>query len=272
MKTILVATDFSSSASNAAEYAAKMALAINADILLLHVYQIPVSYSEIPVPLDIDEMRKEAEKYINELKTNLLGMANGKIKIDTEVRMGVFFPHELKVVCEYINPYAVVMGSQGKTVAERLLFGSNTIFAMKYLTCPLITIPLVTKYSSIKKIGLACEFDTVVNSSIIDEIKIFVNDFNADLHVINTSEPGINTSENALEIKIMKQKMTSLKPWYHFIKGKDADESIMSFAEKNKIDILIVLPKNHGIIDKLVHKSHSKQLILHSEIPVVAIH
>ena len=44
MKTILVATDFSSVALNATNYAADMALAINADILLLHVYQIPVSY------------------------------------------------------------------------------------------------------------------------------------------------------------------------------------------------------------------------------------
>ena len=272
MKTILVATDFSSSASNAAEYAAKMALAINANILLLHVYQIPVSYSEIPVPLDIDDMRKEAERNIEELKTNLLSKTNDKIKIDTEVRMGVFFPHELKVVCEYISPYAVVMGSQGKTVAERLLFGSNTIFAMKYLTCPLITIPLITKYSSIKKIGLACEFDTVVDSLIIDEVKLFVNDFNAELHVINTSEPGITTRENSLEIKVMKQKMASLKPWYHFIKGQDTDESIMSFTEKNKIDILIVLPKHHDIVDRLIHKSHSKQIILNSEIPVIAIH
>jgi len=45
MKTIVVATDFSAVALNAANYAVDMALAIKADILLLHVYQIPVSYS-----------------------------------------------------------------------------------------------------------------------------------------------------------------------------------------------------------------------------------
>ena len=48
MKTIIVATDFSSTALNAANYAADMALAINADLLLLYVYQLPVSYSEVP--------------------------------------------------------------------------------------------------------------------------------------------------------------------------------------------------------------------------------
>ena len=60
MKTILVATDFSPAALNAANYAADMALAINADILLLHVYQIPVVYLEVPVALNEEGMMQEA--------------------------------------------------------------------------------------------------------------------------------------------------------------------------------------------------------------------
>ena len=43
MKTIIVATDFSTAALNAAEYAADMALAIQADILLLHISEIPIA-------------------------------------------------------------------------------------------------------------------------------------------------------------------------------------------------------------------------------------
>jgi len=61
VKTIIVATDFSATALNAANYAADMALAINADMLLLHVYQLPVSYSEIAVPLTEDDIMENAE-------------------------------------------------------------------------------------------------------------------------------------------------------------------------------------------------------------------
>ena len=57
MKTILVATDFSPAAFNAVNYAADMAIAIKADLLLLHVYQIPVGYSEIPIVMNQDEIR-----------------------------------------------------------------------------------------------------------------------------------------------------------------------------------------------------------------------
>ena len=81
---------FLPAALNAANYAADMALAINADILLLHVYQIPVVYLEVPV-VNEEDMMQEAEKDINKLKEELTRKTGGKLNIETEVRMG-FLP------------------------------------------------------------------------------------------------------------------------------------------------------------------------------------
>ena len=66
MKTILVATDFSSSAANAANYAAEMALRIKANLLLLHVYRIPIGYLEMPIPVNLGDMLLVAERQIND--------------------------------------------------------------------------------------------------------------------------------------------------------------------------------------------------------------
>ena len=65
--------------------------------------------------------------------------------------------------------------------------------------------------------------------------------------------------------------MGSLKPSYHFITNDNTDEGIMDFAEKNSIDLLLVLPKRHSLLDKLISKSHTRQLVLHSHVPVMAI-
>ena len=54
MKTIILATDFSSAASNAANYAADMAVALKADLLLLNVPILPVMYGDVP-PLNLPE-------------------------------------------------------------------------------------------------------------------------------------------------------------------------------------------------------------------------
>ncbi len=62
MKTLLVPTDFSSVSVNAMNYAVDMAQAINAGIVLLHVYNVPVSFTDSPVSpvstVSIEEIKK----------------------------------------------------------------------------------------------------------------------------------------------------------------------------------------------------------------------
>ena len=271
MKIILVATDFSPAALNAVNYAAEMALAINADILLLHVYQIPVVYLEVPVIVDEEGLMQEAEKNINKIKKQLIGKTGGKLNIQTEVRTGVFF-QDLRTVCERINPYTVVMGSQGTTASERLFFGSHAVYAMKHLMWSLITVPIEATFSSVKKIGLACDFNKVVSTTPVDEIKMLVKDFHAELHILNTGKKEGFKPELIFESGLLQEMLATLKPNYHFITNQNTDEGIMEFAEKNHIDLLVVLPKRHGLLDKLIHKSHTKQFVLHSHVPVMALH
>ena len=271
MKTILVATDFSPAAFNAANYAADMALAINADILLLHVYQIPVVYLEVPLAMNEGDMMQKAEKDIIQLKEKLALKTGGKLNIQTEVRTGVFF-QELRTVCERIKPYTIVMGSQGTTALERLFFGSHAVYAMNHLMWPLITVPPGAKFSSVKKIGLACDLDIEVDSTHVDEIKRLAKDFHAELHILNTGKNELFIPELVFESGLLPEMPEPLKPKYHFITNENTDESIMDFAEKNHIDLLVVFPKRDGLLDKLIHKRHTKQLVLYSHVPVMALH
>lgn len=271
MKTILVATDFSPAATNAANYAAEMALVINADILLLHVFQLPVGYLEVPIAVNLGDMQMNAEKQLNHLKEQLSKKTNNKLRIATEVRVGSLFA-ELKNVCESVAPYTVIMGSQGTTAAEHLFFGSNTVHTMKHLAWPLITVPDGLIFSSIKKIGIACDFEKVADTIRVDEIKMLIHDFNAELHILNTGSkkefnPGLISESRSLQ-----EMLGVLKPNFHFITNENTDLGIIDFAEKNHIDLLIVFPKRHGLLDKIIHKSHTKQLVLHSYVPVMALH
>ena len=271
MKTIIVATDFSPAATNAAHYAAEMAVAINAKLFLLHVYQIPVAYLKVPVVLNEDEMREEADKKLIQLKNELDIKTGDKLNFETEIRMGVFF-QELKELCEKVQPYAVVMGSQGTTATERLFFGGHAVYAMKHLTWPLITVPPEVKFNAIKKIGLACDFDKVIDTTPVEEIKLLVKDFNAQLHVLNTGKQKVFNPNIVFESGLLQEMLAELKPNYHFTTNSNTDEGIIDFSERNHLDLLLVLPKRHGLIDSLVHKSHTKQLVLHSHVPVMALH
>lgn len=270
MNTIIVATDFSVAASNATRYAVDMATATRKDILLLYVYPVPVAYSDIPLPMSEQDVSR-AEQELAEVQKQLLQQVDGQVKIDTTVRVGIFL-EELKQVCELVKPYTVVMGSQGTTASERLLFGGHTVQAMQHLRWSLITVPPDTRFKGIQKIGLACDFDNIVYQVPIADLQSLVNDFHAELHVCNIGRNTTYKPQLAYESNLLQEKMKALQPQYHFITHNDTDEGIIHFAETHAIDLLIVLPKRHSLFNQLIHKSHTRHLVLHCHVPVMALH
>src|SRR5690606_17469291 len=133
MKTIIVPTDFSPAATCAMNYAADMAVQIDASILLLHIYQVPIAITDAPLVLvSVDDLREGAEQKLESLKQGLEHITSGKIKIYTEAKLGDTID-ELQSTCEKIKPFAVVMGAMGHTALERGLFGSTTLSAIRHI-------------------------------------------------------------------------------------------------------------------------------------------
>ena len=271
MKTIIVATDFSPAALNATHYATDMAMAINADLFLLHIYNLPVGYNGVPLTVNVEDIRNIADDNLLELKEEIQKKTGNKLHVDAKIRLGNFL-QELQAVCESVKPYAIVLGCQGTTAAERLLFGSHSVNAMKHLLWPVVTVPVGVSYHSVKKIGLACDFNAVMETTPVDEIKLLVSDFNAELHVLNTGKKDELDPKVVFESGLLDEMIRNLNPHYHFITNENVDDSILEFAEKNNIDMLVVLPKKHGMMENLVHKSHTKNMVLHSHVPVMALH
>jgi nucleotide-binding universal stress UspA family protein len=274
MRVIIAPTDFSASSLNAVNYATDMASAIHASLALLHVCELPLSYTELPIPGDVvTEMIAEAEKRIEKLRADINAKTGGKIRVYAEIKVGSVV-NQLEDYCAPLKPYAVVMSTQGAGAAERFFFGSNTIAVMKRLVWPLIVVPAGAKFTSIKKIGLACDLKKVVETEPVEEVKTLVKEFNATLDVIhvNTDEDINYGSEIIEESGALQEMLDELHPSYHFLNQVEIEDGLSAFAIAHKLDLLIVVPKKHNIIGRLFHKSHSKQLITHAHVPVMAVH
>lgn len=274
MKTIIIPTDFSPVATNAMNYGIDMAKTIHASVLLYHVYQVPVSISDTPVLLlSVDDLKKNAEEKIAALKAQAEHIVSGSIKIYAETQLGNV-ADEIENLCKRINPFAVVMGTKGHSGIEKVVFGSNTISVVKHLTWPVICIPPGKEYGNgIKKIGFACDFKNVVETTPAHFIKAFVNEFNAELHVLNVDHQNKHfTTEVPQQSALLHTMLEDVKPQYHFIDNKDIEDGINDFAEHNNIDIIITIPKKHKLLEGLFRPSSVKQLVFHSHVPVMCVH
>ena len=274
MKTIIVPTDFSPVALNATNYAADMAIAVNAEILLVNIYTIPVSYSEVPVAMiSIEEMKKASEAELTDLKTSLEHITSGKIKIRIESRMGNTVD-ELEDICNTVRPFVVIMGAKGKSGIENLLFGSTTLTAIRHLSWPVICVPPGKEYGSgIKKIGFACDFKEVRETTPVDLIKEMVSVFGAELHILNVDNNNKDfrpeTPEQTFKLHDL---LKDINPTYQFNDHPDVEDGINDFAEKNNMDLIIAIPKKHKLLDGIFKPSSTKQLIFQSHIPVMCLH
>lgn len=274
MKTIIIPTDFSPIATNALHYGIDMAKAVNASLLLLNVYQVPVSYSDVPIMLvSVDELKKSAEAKLATLKAEVEHITSGSVKVYTEARLGNV-SDELESLCNKIKPLAVVMGSKGSTGLERVLFGSNTLSAIKHLTWPVISIPPGKNFGNgIKKVGFACDFRDIVNTTPASAIKEFVKTFNAELHVLNVDYHDKHFKpETPEQSALLHTLLEEVKPVYHFIEHPDIEDGLNEFAEKNNLDLIIAIPKRHKLLDGIFKPSSTKQLLFQSHVPVMCVH
>ncbi len=274
MKTLIVPTDFSPAAANAMKFAVDMATNINASVMLFHVYQVPVSMSDVPIVMvSAEELRRSSETKLQELKYDLKHTNGGKIKIYTEARMGDV-SDELEDVCKHIQPFAVIMGTNGASSVERILFGSTTLTAIRHLTCPVIVVPPGKEYGNgIRKIGFACDFEKVIESTPVKFLKTIVKEFGAELHVLNVDHENKHFKPETPEESILLHTLLEdLNPRYHFIDNADIEDGINDFVDNNNIDLLITIPKKHRLLDSLFKNSSTKQLVAQSHVPVMCVH
>lgn len=274
MKTIIAATDFSDVSLNAVRYAANMAAYTKSQLVLFHVCELPLVAAEVPVfTVNNDPLVEDVEQEIKKLKKSLEESTKG-VTIFTEARFGTSVLDELRDYCTVTNPFAVIIGSDASSDIEKFFTGNTATTLARYLKWPLLVVPPSATFTRIKNIALASDFESVNESTPIDEIKFFVQQLHASLHVLHVNKQGKEEARAARpdQFRAMRQMLKDLHPVYHMAGNRSVDKEIVSFIALHKIDLLIIIPKRHNLLDSMVHRSRTKQLVSQAPVPVMAIH
>ncbi|MCU7550950.1 universal stress protein [Chitinophagaceae bacterium LB-8] len=267
MKTLIVPTDFSPAAENAMHYAAHLARQIEAEVLLVHVYQIPVSMNDMPVILvSAEELKKNADESLGRSAQELSNAFPG-LNIRTESRLGDV-NDELEDMSKDLHPVAIVMGSHGSSGLERLIFGSTTLSVIRDSRYPVIAVPAHYKDFSLQNVVLAADLQEGGNLPVemITEVMQHLNTSIHIVHVTNKEDP-----DTELQRDILLNKLQSFSPTYHAVQGENVRDCIIKYLKEEKADLLLVFPHEHNLMERLFFKLHSLDIVKHSTIPVMTI-
>ncbi len=273
MKIIIAPIDFSETAENAAKFAGNLAAFYGADLWLYHAYEITIPVSSFGYPfVSPAEMHYAAEHELEACKRTVQSALGTTINI--QIRAGNNSLAEgLILLCEELKPDLIVMGITGKNALARLVVGSNTITTIQQLTFPILVVPPRAEFIPIRKIGFACDYEKVIITTPIAPLKKIIHDFNAELYVLNIifSDAG-KPSDRIEEGMYISELLKEFKPEYHTVLTEDVIYGINWFAEKQKLDLIVVIPKKHNLLEKIFRRSKTVDLLYHTNIPVLCMH
>lgn len=275
MKKILFPTDFSKVAENAFLHALHYAKAINAELLLLHTYELPIvdnqfvpqNYKDIFDSLELSQF----EKFKDEIpKLRLIATQNGleHVRMNHLLRDGDLI-YNIKEVIKTENIDLVIMGTSGAEGWKETFLGTNTGEVLLNINVPILSIPKETKFAEIKNICLTTRYRSK-DREVLREVLKFAKALNAKvkcLYVKTKVSDNTEATFNDWSETFKNDPVT-----FYVLPNEDVRESITDFLTSQEIDIIVMTTYKRGFFESFFSSSLTEKIINTSQIPVLAYH
>lgn len=273
MKTILVPTDFSACADNATEYAIEIAKLTGARIILFNVYQNQAVPAEVPILLPIEQIAAGIMETLKKKTEDLQKKHHNKVKVDYKSAWG-FPAEEIKLFSEKNKVDLVVMGMAGAGFLKEKIIGSVTTALIRNAKCPVLAIDQHVKFRNIKRIALACDYAETNNRSVLAPLKEFAQLFKSHIYVVNVvpDTEAVATITKAVAGIKLDHVLENVEHSFHYKENKNVAEGINDFVDENKIDMVVMIPREHATIRSLFSEPETKRVAFHTKIPLLALH
>jgi nucleotide-binding universal stress UspA family protein len=261
MNTILLATDFSAAADNAALYAVRLAQQLGASIHILHVYEMPISMNDVPVMMvSAEELKKNADHGLERVK-ELIEKNGPALSVATESRLGALAA-EIKDCCTELQPLLVVAGKHGASGVERFLFGSSTLSIIRHAGAPVLAVPEAATECRIQQVALAVDDESAhQHVAVLEQL---LQRLGASLHLVHVQ---LHNKEAHTSAPILLH----LNPQCHVVQAEDFAKGMEQFLQTHRIDLLAMMPHEHSWMERVFFKTHTAELLEKIRIPILCV-
>ncbi len=275
MKKILVPTDFSEFALNAAKLAADIARKFEARIYFIHVVDIPF-YETGVIPGQSQQDIAEGLFILKKAKKDFKELMNQDFLQDLNVAEGIQFGGVYETTVEQAEKHGIdliVMGTHGSSgYVNDFFIGSNTDKIVRLSNIPVLTVKDEVKDASFKNIVFASDFDEGVEQS-FRKISEIVNYFDAKVDLVRIiTRSDFYYSGPIIDIMNNFAKKTGLKKFdCHVYSAESVQTGINEFAQKTNADIVTTVTQGRRGLARLFNGSTTKVVINSSSLPVLTV-
>lgn len=267
---ILIPTDFSDCSLKAIDYAVlNFSNRPDVEFVLYHSIQAPQAGATMIKSLE-SEMLSMSQESMNEL----LGALKQKYSEETFTQLIEFSSISQRVADMDDGEYDyVIIGTTGASGTIGNLLGSNATAVVKHSVIPVIVVPNESKVSSVNKVMFATDFENEKYRPRLRKLAKFAKDFSAKLHVlyVSTKDNDVDSIDNPAEFEELKNAGVDYEMDIAFAPLETLESTILDNADFENMDTLALIPHHESFLKSLFHRSMTRQLTMHSKIPVLIL-
>ena len=273
MKTILFPTDFSENAVHASRYAGMMAKLFDANVILLHVYHIPM----VPAYNTSFEVKDAVSQNENEIKQQLQTFATA-FRMDSNLaserviqKVEYGFASEKTIeIANSMKVDMIVMGTKGASNMLDKWLGTHAQDVMTKAECPVFTIPNDVSIEFPQRILYAADFkDDEIHA--VQKVLDIAKPLGATckvIHIHEEFEPNIGhiVEETIRELeKNFKEDDVTVQQFHR----DDTIEGLETYMKTYEPDILALAIHEKSFLDNIFSTSISNHFIQEAKIPIL---
>lgn len=262
---IIVGIDYTKSCVNALNYAKLLAHHSNSELVLFHLYDAPVLYTNSGLYL----MSYKSVEKSNKEKLNIFAKKYLDDKVVySKIATSGAFKDEVNNLTKSNTIHSVVLGLESKTKMNRFIFGSTTTDVAGKIDCPVIIVPESYKKHALGHAIIAFDNNELPNAKCLQKIKNFINTTQSKISVYHIKTPNeiIENKNDNFKVDNKLSYKIQIK------KSKSLVDGIKSVVIQNKANAVIDIARKHSFIYRFFNESHTKEIAFVSKVPVVVVH
>lgn len=275
MKKILFPTDFSDAATNAFVHALEFAKIVNAELILLHTFEIPVydsqffpeNYATIYSSIELAKFEMFKDE-IPKLRTIADERNLSDIVIKHRLMDGDLL-YNLKNAVEEDQIDFVIMGTTGVSDWTKFFLGSNTSSVISGVDVPVLCIPVDAHFKKIKTIGFTTRYREKDKKELKKVLKI-AKKTNAKVKSLYVKTSNSDVTD--VTVKEWEKEFADENVEFLVLPSDDVKETILDFILYKDIDVLTTITHKRSFFESIFESSFSKKITKEVSVPVLIMH
>jgi len=280
MKKILIATDFSANATNAAKYGYALASHLHANIVLLNAFLAPEATPQgnmIGWPLEdyttlLEDSRHQVELFKNELEEHQTeGVFRPEITCISE--MGTLTETLLEHTAR-MDIGLTILGTHHGNALDTLITGNHCRQLIDMTTVPLLVVPPDQVYRPVEKIAFASAFEHLNEDlKAIYELITFARPMNAEILLTNVYD---DTRPAGYHDRVMRDILSELSNkanypgiYYRLVRQFSVEAGLDYLCEHGRISMLAMVHHPHSWLSQIITGSHTQKMAKHPKVPLM---